>query len=195
MPVQSQINLEILQSEYPKVKYAYAKELALLAKSGPEILYPYYDEIITLFQHKSNILKWNAIDIIGLLSSVDAENKTKKQFSQLFKFLHGGHLITCNHAIYALGLIAQNKPEHQKKIFLELLKVAEDSFDTEECKNIAIGNVLSVFNKLSDKIKLLPEIQIFIQNATANSRNSTKNKALKLVNKFGSIKAAAKIDT
>ncbi len=63
----------------------------------------------------NNVLKWTVIDIIGYLSASGAENKTINKIHELIELLYQGVLITCNHAIFALGLIAKNKPEHKKK--------------------------------------------------------------------------------
>lgn len=105
----------------------------------------------------------------------------------LVKLLHSGHLITCNHATFALGLIAQNKPQFKKKIIREMLLVDQDVFDTTECKNIAIGKVLEVIKSLISEIMNNKEAIDYINRATENSRNATKKKAIQLLNKINKI--------
>ena len=162
-----------LKSSDPKIKYGCAKELLKIGAESPQQLY--------------NILNWTGIDLMGYLSSVDQENKIDGCIQSLIKLLHGGHLITCNHSTFALGLIAQNKPQFKKKIFKELLLVDQDIFDTNECKNIAIGKVLEVFKSFISDIMNNKEARDFINRATKNSRNATKKKAILLLNKINKI--------
>lgn len=178
------MNLDKLNSTDPKVKYGFAKELLEIAATTPALLYGDYDALIVLAKEKNNILKWTGIDLIGHLSSVDKEDKTDRYIPLLFKLLHGGHLITSNHAIFSLGHIAQNKPSYKDKIIAELIRVSHDSFDTEECRNIATGKVLDVFKQLMEDIKGNKSVLDFIQKATLNERNSTKQKAVRLLNVF-----------
>ena len=116
-----QIDLNKLHSKDPKIKYGFVKELLKMGKETPELLYGYMNDWRKLLKSENNILKWTAIDIIGYISAVDKDNKVNARIKDLLVFLHGGNLITCNHAIFALGLIAQNKPQYQKKIIKEFL--------------------------------------------------------------------------
>ncbi|MBK7245184.1 MAG: hypothetical protein IPH98_15265 [Saprospiraceae bacterium] len=157
-----------LKSTDPKIKYGFARELLKIGAESPQQLYTHFDFLLTLLDEKNNILNWTGIDLMGYLSSVDQENKIDGCIQSLIKLLHGGHLITCNHSTFALGLIAQNKPQFKNQIFKELLLVDQDIFDTNECKN----------NK---------EAREFINRATENSRNATKKKAILLLNKINKI--------
>ena len=180
------LDLNKLNSKDPKIKYGFAKELLRIGASAPEPLYEHFDHWTKMFSSSNNILKWTAIDIIGYISAIDKENKTYRTINNLFNFLHGGQLITCNHAIYALGLIAKNKPTNRTKIIKELLAVSEDTFETKECKDIAIGKVIETLKNFSDEIKDDKEVIKFISQAQRCERNATKKKAdslLKIIQK------------
>lgn len=140
-----------------------------------------------MLKSDNNIFKWTAIDIIGYLSTVDKDNKTDKKINDLIGLLHGGKLITCNHAIFALGLIAQNKSNHRTKIIKELLAISKDKFETDECKNIATGKVLDTFKSFLIDIKDDMAAIDFIHNATKCRRNSTKKKADQLLQRIEKI--------
>ncbi|MDP4188300.1 MAG: hypothetical protein Q8907_13610 [Bacteroidota bacterium] len=177
-------DFEKFNSSDTKVKYGFAKELLKIASCTPELLYEYFDQWTILMKNKNNILKWTAIDIIGYLSRVDKEDKTVEKINDLFKLLHAGKLITCNHAIFALELIAQNKHQYLPQIIDELLAVSRDKFDTEECKNIATGKVLDALKPFLGEINNNQKVVEFIQIASNNSRNSTKRKAEQLIRKL-----------
>lgn len=103
-------DLEKLNSQDPKIKYGYAKELVKIGAENPELLYEHFDYWVELLSSDNNILKWTAIDIIGYLSVADKDNRIEELMPDLFNLLHGDVLITCNHATFALGLIYQTNP-------------------------------------------------------------------------------------
>ncbi len=177
-------DLDKLKSQYPKVKYGFAKELVKIASEKPELLYEHFDYWTELMISDNNILKWSAIDIIGYLSSVDKDNRVDRLMSELIKMLHGGVLITCNHAIFALGLIYQNKPDLKETIIKELISISHDKFETDECKNIATGKVLEAIKPFVSNLKNNPSVISFIEDATKSERNSTKKKAEQLLRKI-----------
>ena len=177
-------DLEKLRSKDPKIKYGFAKELLKIGAGTPDSLYEhfaYWDELTT---SDNNVLKWTAIDIIGYLSAIDEEHKVDNKIDDLLKLLHSGVLITCNHAIFALGLIAQNRPEFKKTIINELIAISNDEFGIDECKNIATGKVLEAFKPFISEIKNNVSVVEFIENATNSTRNSTKKKAVQLLKKI-----------
>jgi len=175
------LDLEQLHSKDPKIKYGFAKELLRMGAQSPEKLYNYLDYWVNLLQSENQILKWTAIDILGYLSAVDKKNRVDAVIEDLIDFLHAGHLITCNHAIFALGLIAQNKPSHLARILGELLTIRDDKFDSEDCKDIATGKVLEALKKFPAGIMDNHEVMTFIKQAQDCSWSATKKKADKLL--------------
>jgi len=186
-PDSSKLDFDRLNSKDPKIKYGFTKELLTIGANNPELLYNHFDHWDKMMLSDKNIIKWTAIDIIGYLSSVDKENKTDSRISNLIGLLHSGHLITSNHAIFAFGLIAQNKPIHRKMIIKELTAISKDKFDTEECKEIAKGKVLETFKSFFTDIKDDKSVIDFIQIATNSQRNSTKKKANQLLRRLEKI--------
>lgn len=124
------------------------------------------------------------------MSKVDKKKKVDKLLPQIVGFLKSGKLITANNAILALSEIAHNKPEHSDKIVKEFLKVEDYNFDTSECKNIVIGKILLALNSLKDQIKNQKDTLSFVERQTNNSRNATKKKAQKLLDKVKNKKIA-----
>ena len=177
-------DFEKLNSKDPKIKYGFTKELIKTGAESPALLYGLFNHLTPLLKNQNNIIKWTGIDLIGYLSAIDRDKKTDKYIPALIKFLHEGRLITCNHSIFALGLIAKNKPVHKSKIIRELLLITNDTFETSECKNIATGKVLETLKHFIEDIKEDKAVINFIKKATSNRRNSTKKKAGQLLNKI-----------
>jgi hypothetical protein len=182
--MKDQLDFSLLESKDPKIKYGFAKELLQIAKCDPGVLIPYLDVIIQHLNNKNNIIKWTAIDLIGYLSAEDNTDKTRDLIPDLVTLLHGGHLITTNHCIFALGKIADNKPEYKEYILQEFLKITNDTFDTEECKHIAVGKVLDVLKPDIKNYEHNKKVVSFIKKASVSTRNATLKKALLLLNKI-----------
>lgn len=175
------IDYDKLNSANPKEKYGCAKVLIRIAQENPLLLYPDFPLWSEMLEHANNILKWTAIDLIGYLSAIDTENKINDLFPVLRTLLHGGQLITCNHAIFTFGLIGKNKPEYTRQVIDELLAIQNDTFDTDECKAIATGKVLDVFKSYGPNLRDTPEVLAFVREATSSRRDSTKKKAESLL--------------
>jgi hypothetical protein len=119
-----------------------------------------------------------------MLAAVDREKKSLVQIPTLVNFLKAGNLITCNHAIYALGLIALAYPDQQKMILNKLIGIGKNAFETLECREIAKGKVIETLGKLATTIKTDKKILEFIREAATSERNATANKAKKLAAKL-----------
>lgn len=170
-------DLNNLNSADPNIKYGTAKELVQIATEEPALLLPQYDYWVRLLKSPNNILKWTAIEIIGHLSQVDPENRSEKQLKTLMSFLREGKLITANHAISALGLIAMNKTRLRNKIIMAMLAVRNYNFESEECKAIATGKVLEVLYDFLPEINNNKDAIDFIKEAQNSQRNATRKKA------------------
>jgi hypothetical protein len=181
------LDFEKLNSKDPKVKYGFTKELLEIAAINPGMLYDHFEQWNKMMLSDYDIYKWTAIDIIGYLSAVDVNNKTDEKIKDLIDFIHSGNLIACNHAIFALGLIAQNRSQHKAKIIEEFLRIPEDRFETRECKEVAIGKVLENFKFFILDIKSDEAALKFIREATESHRNATKKKAFQLLERIDKI--------
>jgi len=181
------MNIKDLSSKDPKVKYSCAKSLLDIARDNPIELYPNFDYFAELLDSDNQILKWTAIDIIGHMSKVDGEKKVDKLMGKLFELLNTGKLITAAHAISALTDIAVAKPEYQRKITEELLKVENYIYDTVECRNIALGKVILAISRYSEQLEDKAVIE-FLLRQTKNTRNATKKKAEQFLKKLKSEK-------
>jgi hypothetical protein len=176
---------EGLSSKLPRVKFGCSKNLLLLSEKHPELLRGHIETIAELLDSKNRILKWNGIAILGNLAAVDTEGWIRSQLQKLYGFLAGGELITANNAIVALGKIARSFPEERERIIARLLGIERQSFETDECRNIAIGKAILALGMLCDPVNPGNPVLDFIGRQTGNSRKATSNKAKAFVAKHG----------
>jgi hypothetical protein len=166
-----------LSSKMPRVKFGCSKSLLLLSEKYPELLYPKIEGIFGMLDSPSQILKWNAIAILGNLAVVDRDRRIKNVLRKLYGFLSCEELITANNAISALGKIGRAFPEEQERIVSRLLGIERAVFDTEECRNIAIGKSILALGMFIDPVKARKNVVAFARNQTGNSRRATAEKA------------------
>ena len=171
------INLNDFYSDKAKIKYACAKQAILLSEKTPALLYPQLDFFVSLLDSENQILLWTAIRVLGNLSAVDDKNRMDKLLPRLIGFLNTGKMITAGNTAAALAVIARNRPKFQNKIFKAMLKVEHYTYDTPECRNIAIGHVLKALSQFKTEIKNKKNIVDFIERQTQNTRPATKKKA------------------
>ncbi|MBI4303965.1 MAG: hypothetical protein HY665_06480 [Chloroflexi bacterium] len=179
-----QIDFVDLSSSNPKLKYGCARNLLAIAKDSPAELYPHIDDLAKLLGGGNRILKWTAIDIVGLLSKVDTEQKIDKIMGKLFKLLNRGNMITANHAIVALANIALTKPEYQGNVTRELLAVERYNYETVECHNIVLGKAILAIGVYFDRLEDKRMVTDFVERQTNNTRSATRKKAEQFLKKL-----------
>lgn len=178
-----------LSSKEARVKYGCAKTLLLVSIKEPAMLNPYIDFFEQLLGHDNNILRWTAIDIIGCLAIIDIERDIDRFMQKLYGFLACGNMITANHVIGALAKIATIRADLQAKITEELLKVEGYKYQSGECHNIALGQVIIALDSYINDIRNGGEIYEFVRRQTKNTRNATRKKAAAFLKKRNLSKA------
>jgi hypothetical protein len=176
---------EELASKDPKVKYSAAKTLLARAMEDPGSLYPHAGFFVRLMDSDNNVLKWTAIDVIGSLAGADRDGRIAGNAGRLVSFLSAGKLIAANHAIGALASFARVYPDQRPGITRELMDVESHTYDTDECRNIALGNVIvaiaSYFGSIEDRKAVLE----FAKRHSSNSRRATAKKMQAFLKKYG----------
>lgn len=173
--------LEGAASKNKRVKNASAKCLREIGRIDPKKLYPQFDFFVKLIDGNDNILKWNAIYVLGDLTEVDTENKfNAKVLNKYFEQLRYKSMVTAANTFRTLGKIALNKPKFRKKITAQLINVEELPFSTE-CKNILAGTAIESFEMYIDELKDKKDIIAFAEKHLKNRRNSTRKKTEKVL--------------
>jgi hypothetical protein len=172
-----------IEDERPRIRFGCAKSLLLLSEKQPELLCGKVDRIVGLLDTENRILKWNAIAILGNLAAVDREGRIRRLTGKLYGFLSCGELITANHAMMALGKIGRAFPDDRERIAMKLVGVEHESFDTEECRNIAIGKAILAIEMFLDAGNRGKAVLEFARRQTGNTRPATAKKARAFIRK------------
>ena len=176
--------LDGISNKLPRVQFGCSKSLLLLSGKNPAALYKKIDRVIELLSNENQILKWNAIAMLGNMAAVDRKCRIEGLLPMFYGFLSSGELIAANHAMDALGKIGRTFPEERKQIALHLCGVERESFDTDECRNIAIGKAIQALEMFADFINPAKSLIEFARRQTGNRRPATAKKAKALLGKL-----------
>jgi len=178
--------IEGVSSSNPRIKYGCAKTLSKLSQEHPGELYKEIDTFIQLLESKNNIIKWNAMDILANLTTVDKKKKFDEIFTRYFGLIDADTMITVGHVVDNSGKIANAKPHLTEKITNELLRLEKLKTKprvTQECKNILYGKAILAFDQYYDQISDKKEVISFVRRQLKNTRAGTKVKAEKFLKK------------
>ena len=172
--------LDALHAPDARTKLAASKAFRDLSLHEPARLYPHFESFAALLAHPNNILKWDAILTVANLARVDEERKLDRILDAYLAPITGPVMITAANTIKGAASIAQARPDLAPRILTALLRVEKAKYATPECRNVAIGHVLTAFAKLS---RLFPDtrpIRSFAARHTRNPRAATAAKAKSL---------------
>ena len=178
--------IEGVSSTNPRIKFGCAKILSKISEEHPEKLYKEIDFFIDLLDIENNIIKWNAMDVIGNLARVDTKKKFDDVFTKYSRFINADTMVTVAHVVDNSGKIALAKPYLINQITNEILKLEKISTKprlTQECKNILFGKAIIAFDQYFDQIEKPKEVVSFIKRQLKNTRAATKIKAEKFMKK------------
>lgn len=178
--------IEGISSNNKRMKNACARVVQLLSAEYPEKFYPHIDIFIRQLDGDDTILKWIAIDTICNLASVDRDNTVSGLLNKFFVFLSDDSMITAAHVIENIWKIAKAKPEYQKQIVNQLLRVARIPRN-EECRNILLGKTIMTFAQLYNQIEEKKKVYSFVERQTNNQRSGTRTKAVKFLKQFSKV--------
>ena len=177
--------IEGLSADRARIKYGCAKILRLLSEKNPEILYPWFGLFIDLLDSDNSFLKWDAIHVLGNLAAVDSENRFEKVYDRHFAPIPGPVLITAANVIGGAAKIALAKPALTGRVTGEILKVEKARYQTDECRNVALGQAIDSFDRFFNQIEDKRAVIALVQRQLNNTRNSTRKKAEKFLKKWG----------
>ena len=172
-----------LSAREARTKYGCSKVLRLLSERKPELLYPRFDFFVDLLDSKNSFLKWDAIHFLGNLAAVDSEDRFERIFDSYFAPIPGPVLVTAANVIGNAARIALAKPALTERITGEILKVENASYQTDECRNVALGQAIDSFDKFLEQIESRGPVIALVRRQLDNTRNSTRKKAEQFIKK------------
>jgi hypothetical protein len=158
-------------------KYKTAKALLALSESEPRRLYPFFDAFRRLLGAENNIIRWTAIRIVANLAAVDTEGRLEKSLEAYLAPITGPTMITAATTIAGAATIARAKPHLAGRMVNAILRVETARYQTEECRNVAIGHAITALAAIGDGTARSEAVIAFVNRQAGNSRPATRKKA------------------
>jgi hypothetical protein len=158
-------------------KFRTAKALLTLSESQPRRLYPFFDAFRRLLGAENNIIRWTAIRILANLAAVDTERRLEKSLTAYLAPITGPTMITAATTIAGAATIARAKPHLTGRLVDAILRVETARYQTEECRNVAIGHAITALAAIGDGAARSEAVIAFVNRQAGNSRPSTRKKA------------------
>lgn len=158
-------------------RFAAGKALAVTAEKDPRRVYPHFEAIAALLASDSKIVRWNAMQILALLAPVDQDQKLDGVLDTCLAFIRGSNLVSAANAIRGAGRIARSRPELLDRIVPAILAVEDATYETPECRKVAIGHALDALRELWPSVRQRPEVAEFIRRQRATTRPAVARRA------------------
>ena len=181
--------LEKVNSGMARTKLQAIKSLRLLSENSPEPLYPHFAFFANLLRSNNGILRWNSMLVIGNLARVDCGRNIERIIEEYLAPITGPLLIDAASTIQGAAEIALAKPHLADQIAKRILRVADTTYKTPECRNVAIGHAITALNRLFPTLTDKPAIQRFVAGQATNKRPATRKRAEKFLHKWAGVPA------
>lgn len=146
---------EIVLTETSSIKFVCTKIIRVVSEQKPELVYPYFEELVKWLRHENSFIKWDGILTLSNLAAVDFEDKFGAIYQDYFALIQDPHMITAANVIGNAWKIVLAKPEMESDITRRLLEVPNIIYmnkgePSPECNCIACGDVLECFEHYFD---------------------------------------------
>ncbi|QSX09507.1 hypothetical protein J0B03_05435 [Alkalibacter rhizosphaerae] len=146
---------EIVVTESSSIKYTCSKIIRRVSEQRPELIYPYFEDIVKWTHHNNSFIKWDGILTLSNLAAVDYEDKFRTIYQDYFALIHDPQMITAANVVGNAWKIVLAKPELESDITRRLLEVPNIIYinkgePSPECNYIVRGKVLECFEHYFD---------------------------------------------
>jgi hypothetical protein len=170
-----------LESDTAPVRFGSSKVLRLVSETSPDLLYPSFEMFAAQLYSRNSFLAWDAARVVANLAKVDRAKKVDRLLDQYLAFIAGPQMIAAATVIQGAATIALAKPRLAERIVEAILSVQHANYDTEECRNVAIGHAIHALDRMWTVIVNRGPVLAFIGAQLENPRAPTRNKAARFL--------------
>jgi hypothetical protein len=161
-------------------RFAAGKALAATAAKDPARVYPHFAALAALLDSDSKIVRWNAMQVLTLLAPADCDHKWDALLDRFLAFIRGDNMIPAANAIRGAATLAAIRPDLLDHIVPGVLAVEVATYETAECRNVAIGHALDALRELWPNVRHCWEVAEFVRRQRTNSRAAVARRAARL---------------
>jgi hypothetical protein len=173
-----------LDAPAARVKYGCLKDLRRLSEEEPQLVYPDFEKFVRLLDHPNSIFRWNAAHILANLARVDRSRKIGPLLGKFLQPVGGPQMIAAANVMQAAAVIAAAQPRLADTLAAGILTVGRAKYETEECRNVAIGHAIQALDRFFASIPRQRAVVSFVRRQLDNPRPATRSKAEKFLKKW-----------
>jgi hypothetical protein len=153
---------------------------------APELIYPFWDNIVSLLTHKNSYHRDFGLVLLANLTAVDAEQKFTLVFKDYLRLTSDAKFMTADYCIKNLKKIAANRPDLIPAILDRLLDLeAASSYRPNQLALLKFG-VLDLIAQVYDALESTVRVNRFIlAEAEGSLSPKTRKMARELKRRFG----------
>lgn len=181
---------EIIRTDQGSMKFTCEKVIRLVSEQKPELIYPYFDNLVQMLDSHNNFIAWGASLTIANLIGIDRRRKFDRIYDRYFAGILSDSMITAGNIIKNAWRFVLANPQWESDITARLLSVADHTYlhkgePSPECGKIVRGGVLECFDKYYDLSSGKPEMIQFAAELRNCSRKPVAKKAAAFMKKHG----------
>ncbi len=181
--------LEIIETNKTAIKYQAEKIIRKISDKSPLMIYKFFERIAALLDCSNNFIKWGAILIIPNLLEVDKEHLWFKVRARYFETYRATQIVEFGNGVKGIDKILASYPEEEFLLVPLLLSIDQHTFlykgeVSKECHNVAIGQIIEMFDKIYPKSLYKKEMILFVEKNIYNERKTVRAKAYKFLKKY-----------
>lgn len=142
---------DIIHTDKGTQKFYCEKIIRKLSEISPDMIYPYYSDVVQMVAGDNKFIKWGGIITLTNLASEDFDKHFLDVFDMFFNLINSEVMITAANVIENTWKIIKYYPDLEPQITGRLLAVEGNVYthkgkESSECKNIVIGAVIKCFS-------------------------------------------------
>lgn len=181
--------IDVESTEPSAVKFTAEKAVRSISESNPELFEGMEAEIFSLLKSENTFIRLGNIVTCANLSVLSSDKIPELLKEDYIPFLYSTNIAEFGNAVKGIPKIISVFPSLEEKLLPPLFEISKRVFihkgkPSDECRNVAAGKVMEVFEKIGKNSPYRQEMLNFAEMNLTNTRNSAKRKAEKLVKKL-----------
>ena len=176
----------IIEKEKSSIKFLAEKVVRTLSVSQPELVYPYFENIIGLIDSDNSFIKWGAIITVANLVAIDDQELFYKHLDHYFSLLDDKKMVTAANVAGNAWKIVRRYPQLEPEITRLLIATQGNTYYhknevSPECCNVLAGHIIDCFDHYFDDSKMQEQIITYVTSHLDNPRKKVAQKAAKFI--------------
>ncbi|SHK12085.1 hypothetical protein [Paramaledivibacter caminithermalis] len=147
------------------------------SEKKPELFYKYWNNFVSLLEHKNSYHRNIGLTIIANLTKIDEDNLFSSIFQKYIEHFNDDKFMTAQCFVQSMKKVIRNKKQYEKKIIDLLLDIDKICTYREKQKELLKSDIIEVLDEVYKSTKYKDIIVEFIRKQCNSLSPKTKKKA------------------